>query len=41
MADVAAVFHWPPDTLLDMDLEDLSAWHGKARERAKLLFAVR
>ncbi|MEW5763722.1 MAG: GpE family phage tail protein [Acidobacteriota bacterium] len=38
MADVAMVFHWPPDVLMEMDLDEMLLWHGEARARAKLLF---
>jgi hypothetical protein len=34
MADVAAVFHWPPAAMADMDLADLMAWRERARQRS-------
>jgi hypothetical protein len=33
MADVAAVFHWPPDVMDPMTVEELMAWRERARER--------
>jgi len=33
MADLAAVFHWPPDVMWEMYPEDLVRWHALARER--------
>lgn len=27
------VFHWPPDAMATMDLEELSRWREKARHR--------
>lgn len=33
MADIALVFHWPPETMDRMDLADLVAWREKARAR--------
>lgn len=33
MADIAAVFHWPPDILDEMTPEDLRRWHDQARKR--------
>jgi hypothetical protein len=33
MADIAMVFHWGPDVMEAMEIEDLSAWHEKARDR--------
>ncbi|KAA5603246.1 GpE family phage tail protein [Roseospira marina] len=35
MADIAAVFHWPPDALDAMPPEELIQWHALARERAR------
>jgi len=34
MANIAAVFHWPPDVMGRMSLEELSDWHARALERA-------
>jgi hypothetical protein len=34
MADVAAVFHWPPAAMDGMDLQELMAWRERARERS-------
>nr|WP_274389825.1 GpE family phage tail protein [Azospirillum doebereinerae] len=34
MADVAAVFHWSPAVMDDMEPSDLIRWHALARERA-------
>ncbi|MCL6620434.1 MAG: GpE family phage tail protein [Thermomonas hydrothermalis] len=33
MADIAVVFHWPPDAMTDMSLDELMAWRERARER--------
>lgn len=33
MADIAAVFHWPPSELESMSVEDLCAWRRRAAER--------
>lgn len=30
-ADLAAVFHWPPSELMNLDLEELTHWHAQAR----------
>jgi hypothetical protein len=34
MANIAAVFHWPPDVMGRMDVEELMHWHALAAERA-------
>lgn len=34
MADLAAVFHWPPPVMDAMSVAELMAWHELARERA-------
>jgi len=34
MADVAAVFHWPPDAMDAMPPEELIQWRALARERS-------
>lgn len=41
MADVAAVFHWPPSELRDMEIEELLDWRKLALERAKAMAGVR
>ena len=33
MADIAAIFHWPPDVLDAMDLDQLATWHALAVDR--------
>ncbi|MEX1197815.1 MAG: GpE family phage tail protein [Pseudohongiellaceae bacterium] len=33
MSDIALVFHWPPDTMDRMPLDELTAWRERARER--------
>lgn len=33
MADIAAVFHWPPAALEAMSLTDLAEWREHARRR--------
>lgn len=35
MADIAAVFHWPPETMERMPVEELARWRDKARVRAE------
>ncbi|MCF6432597.1 GpE family phage tail protein [Leisingera sp. MMG026] len=35
MADIAMVFHWPPNIMDEMTLEELVMWWGKARDRAE------
>jgi len=34
MADIAAVFHWPPSETGAMSVEVLAYWWSKARDRA-------
>ena len=34
MADLAVVFHWPPDIMDRMSLDELARWWSKARARA-------
>lgn len=34
MADVAAIFHWPPAAMEDWTLEDLMEWRERARVRS-------
>ncbi|WP_320159816.1 GpE family phage tail protein [Acinetobacter sp. S54] len=31
---MAVVFHWPPQTYLNMTLSELMQWHQKAIERS-------
>lgn len=33
MADIAVAFHWPPDVMDVMELEELMEWRERARER--------
>ncbi len=35
MADIAAVFHWPPSAMDHMPLTELMMWRDKAEARAK------
>ncbi|EGJ20126.1 hypothetical protein RSWS8N_18239 [Cereibacter sphaeroides WS8N] len=34
MADIAAVFHWPPQSMDPMSPEELARWWAKARARS-------
>ncbi|MGO1072699.1 GpE family phage tail protein [Lysobacter sp. CA199] len=34
MADIAAVFHWPPATLDGMSISELMEWRERARIRS-------
>lgn len=34
MADIAAVFHWPPAAMEGMRLDELMEWRERARERS-------
>lgn len=34
MADLAVVFHWPPESMDGMSLEELARWWARARARA-------
>lgn len=34
MADIAAVFHWPPSAMDGMGLGELMGWRARAAERA-------
>jgi hypothetical protein len=34
MADIAAIFHWPPATMDGMSLNELAAWRERARVRS-------
>lgn len=33
MADIALVFHWPPDSMSSLSLVELMSWREKARIR--------
>lgn len=33
MADVAAVFHWPPQVMREMEWDELLEWRALAKER--------
>lgn len=33
MADIAVVFHWPPQAMNDMSLSELMGWREDARRR--------
>lgn len=35
MADVAMVFHWPPDVLYGFSLSELMDWREQARKRTE------
>lgn len=35
MADVAIIFHWPPQSMDGMDLSELMAWRDQAAKRSK------
>ena len=35
MADLAVVFHWPPNTMRDMEIDELLEWHRLARDRLR------
>ncbi|HEX8963633.1 MAG TPA: GpE family phage tail protein [Rhodocyclaceae bacterium] len=34
MADIAAIFHWPPSAFEDMNVEDIAMWREQARQRS-------
>ncbi|MCA6997350.1 MULTISPECIES: GpE family phage tail protein [Pectobacteriaceae] len=34
MADIAAIFHWPPSAMYDMTISDLIAWRSRAAARS-------
>jgi len=34
MADIATIFHWPPDAMADMTLTELAEWRERARVRS-------
>ncbi|PID35425.1 MAG: GpE family phage tail protein [Rhodobacterales bacterium] len=33
MADIAAIFHWAPDVMDRMPIEELALWREKAHQR--------
>lgn len=33
MADIAVVFHWPPQAMAELYLDELIAWRERARAR--------
>ncbi|ENT8390261.1 GpE family phage tail protein [Acinetobacter baumannii] len=33
IANIAVIFHWPPQTYTNMSLSELMQWHQKAIER--------
>jgi len=35
MADLAVVFHWQPSEILNLNLDELEAWHSLAIERSR------
>lgn len=37
MADIAAVFHWPPEAMWEMEVAELMRWHALALERLNAL----
>jgi hypothetical protein len=34
MADVAAIFHWPPTVMAEWSVEELMQWRERARLRS-------
>ena len=34
MGNIAEIFHWPPQSLYELSLEDLIHWHREAVERS-------
>lgn len=34
MADIAAIFHWPPSAMDGMELHELAQWREEARLRS-------
>lgn len=34
MADIAVIFHWPPDVLDRMSVTELAQWRERARVRS-------
>lgn len=37
MADLAYAFHWPPDVLWDMEVDDMLEWHRQIERINKQL----
>ncbi len=40
MADIAFAFHWSPDAMRDMTLDELSDWHARAMTRIKAAYSL-
>lgn len=40
MADVSAIFHWPPAAFDSLSLKELMGWRARAIDRAELLGIV-
>lgn len=38
MADLAMVFHWGPDVMDGMEIEELARWREKARTRLEAMY---
>lgn len=36
MADIALVFHWPPEAMYGLTLSELAQWHELACDRWRL-----
>ena len=34
MADIAAIFHWPPAAMDTMNITELAEWRERARQRS-------
>lgn len=34
MADIAVIFHWAPDDMAPMTLDELMAWRERAKQRS-------
>lgn len=41
MADIAAVFHWPPSAFANMSLGDLVRWRGLAVARWRKMNGIK
>ncbi len=41
MADVAAVFHWPPAAMDGMGIAELMSWHARAIDRLKAMNGIK
>jgi len=35
MEPIAAAYHWPPETILDLTLDEMRRWHDMAAARLK------